>query len=328
MPSSADKSERLLTIGIIAASVLGVGYFIFTSFFPGTDEEQQNPFEYNIEHFKQSDSALNKYNEIAGIKADFQKMYALAIGSLDRLYLAGDQAYHIYDNSGVLQSTVACGQPARALAVDINNDVYLGMTDHIRIFDQSGKQKSRWTQFPGKSMITSLAVTEKEVYVADAGNFVVWKYDKSGHLQQRIGEKDPDKGIPGFIIPSPYFDLAVDPDGFLWVVNPGRLTLENYTMDGGLRTSWGEAGMDIERFCGCCNPGHIAILQDGSFVTAEKGIARVKIYNRLGRLVAVVAGPEQFTEGTVGMDLAVDSRNRIYVLDPKRHCVRIFEKKS
>jgi hypothetical protein len=86
--------------------------------------------------------------------------------------------------------------------------------------------------------------------------------------------------------------------------------------------------MDIERFCGCCNPGHIAILQDGSFVTAEKGIARVKIYNRLGQLVAVVAGPEKFMEGTVGMDLAVDSRNRIYVLDPKRHCVRIFEKKS
>ena len=43
---------------------------------------------------------------------------------------------------------------------------------------------------------------------------------------------------------------------------------------------------------------------------------------------AVVAGPDQFTEGTVGIDLAVDSKNRIYVLDPMRKQVRIFEKKA
>jgi len=328
MPASGEKSERLLTVGIIAASLLGLGYFLYTAFFPDLDEDRQNPFEYNIEHFKQSDTSLNQYDEIAGIRPDFNKIYALAISPDDHLYLTGDRAYQIYDTNGVRQKTVACEQPARAISVDRNKDVYLSLTDHIRIYDKSGKQKSSWTQFPDKSMITSLAVTEHALYAADAGNFIVLKYDKSGHLEQRIGKKNPDKGIPGFIIPSPYFDLAVDPDGFLWVVNPGRLALENYTMDGGLRTSWGEPGMDIERFCGCCNPGHIAILQDGSFVTAEKGIARVKVYNRLGRLIAVVAGPDHFTEGTVGMDLAVDSRNRIYVLDPKRNCVRIFEKKS
>jgi hypothetical protein len=42
----------------------------------------------------------------------------------------------------------------------------------------------------------------------------------------------------------------------------------------------------------------------------------------------VVAGPESFEPQTVGLDLAVDSKDRIYVLDPKKKSVRIFEKQS
>ena len=33
---------------------------------------------------------------------------------------------------------------------------------------------------------------------------------EGGKLIGRLGEKNPDKNIPGFIIPSPYFDVAVD----------------------------------------------------------------------------------------------------------------------
>jgi len=84
--------------------------------------------------------------------------------------------------------------------------------------------------------------------------------------------------------------------------------------------------MELEGFCGCCNPTHMAIMQDGSFVTSEKGIARVKVYNRIGELTSVVASAEQFDEGTEGLDIAVDSRQHIYVLDPKRKQIRIFTK--
>jgi hypothetical protein len=54
----------------------------------------------------------------------------------------------------------------------------------------------------------------------------------------------------------------------------------------------------------------------------------VKVYNRIGELVSVVATPDQFLRGTVGLDLAVDSSQRIYILDPWQKLVRIFEKKE
>jgi hypothetical protein len=86
--------------------------------------------------------------------------------------------------------------------------------------------------------------------------------------------------------------------------------------------------MEIQGFSGCCNPSHFVILEDGSFVTSEKGLPRVKVYNRIGYLVSVVAPTEKFIEGTVGLDLAVDSAQKIYVLDPMQKLVRVFVKKK
>ena len=328
MSSLNANNNRLISVGIIILAMLGISYFTFNAFFSVSDDEKPNPFEYNIEYFKQYDPALNQYEEIKQIPITLQKLKGIAIGPNDDIYISAYQVYLVFDPEGNVVDTVNFGQPALCLSVDNNGDVYLGVTDHIQIYDKKGVQKSKWSSPKDNSLFTSIAVTSENVYVADAGNFVVWQYDKEGGLTRSIGVKDDKKDIPGFIIPSPYFDLAVDPDGFLWVANPGRLSMENYTSEGDLRSSWGKAGMGIDEFCGCCNPSHISILDDGSFVTSEKGIARVKVSNRLGNVVSVVAGPDQFTEGTVGLDLAVDSKNRIYVLDPSRNMVRIFEKKS
>jgi hypothetical protein len=144
----------------------------------------------------------------------------------------------------------------------------------------------------------------------------------------KIGERNVGKGITGFVIPSAYLDVALDREGLLWAVNPGQHRLENYTLNGELRSSWERTSMELEGFCGCCNPIHIAILPNGSFVTSEKSIPRVKIHAPTGDFKTVVAPPELFSEGTTGLDLAVDSQERILVLDPLARVVRIFAKKQ
>jgi hypothetical protein len=62
-------------------------------------------------------------------------------------------------------------------------------------------------------------------------------------------------------------------------------------------------------------------------VTSEKAIERIKIYNADGSFRSVVAVPDQFDEGTKGLDLAIDKDNRILVLDPVKNLIRIFEPK-
>jgi hypothetical protein len=130
------------------------------------------------------------------------------------------------------------------------------------------------------------------------------------------------------------------------VTNPGNHRIEAYTFEGDLEFSWGKFSSNVVSFCGCCNPVNFAILRgsrsagtDDSFVTCEKGLTRVKIYDVEGAFVGVVAGPEQLVEGgtaridewasegkAIGFDVAVDAAGRIFVLDTIKNVVRIFTK--
>ena len=323
MLSFKGKNDRFLTGIIIAISVAGILYFGFQAILENSKKNQDNPFEYNIENFKKSDSSLFHYVEVGQIPLDLPNVYGIAVSPDDKIYVSGDSSLLIFAKEGSIESTIETGNAVHCLAIDENRDLYLGMIDHVERM-----KKSHWESLGEDAIITSIALSDQHVFIADAGNRIVWKLDKNGNLQGRIGEKDAAKDIPGFVIPSPYFDVAVDLDGFLWAANTGRHSLENYTTDGDFRSSWGEYSMKIDGFCGCCNPSHFMILEDGSFVTSEKGIPRVKVYNRLGNLVSIVAGADQFDEGTVRLDLAKDSSQRIYVLDPRRKMVRIFEKEQ
>ena len=328
MFSFKGRKDRLVIAAVITISIAGIVYFGYQAISENSNRNQENPFEYNLENFKKTDASFMHYSEVGRIRIELQNVYGIAIGPDDQIYVSGDDSVLIFDGNGILQSEISSVGIARCLTVDGNQDVYLGMEDHVEVYDRDGEKKANWESLGEEAIITSIAVSKNSVFVADAGNLIVWKFDKSGNRLIRIGEKNDAKDIPGFIIPSPFFDVAIDPDGFLWVANTGRHSLENYTQDGNFRTSWGEFGMEMERFCGCCNPSHFTILEEGSFVTSEKGIARVKVSNRLGEFVSVVAGPDQFIEGTVGLDLAVDSSQKIFILDPFQKLVRIFEKKK
>jgi ligand-binding sensor domain-containing protein len=328
MEDQKKKNDRLITAAIILVSVAGILYFGIRAISENPQKAQENPFEYNVDNFKKSDAGLHNYTEIRQIPVDVNKVKAITLDSENNLYAAGQDLIQALNSQGNEVNSFPVTGLVNCLAVDENSDLYLGFYDHIEVYDNKGTIKSRWESLGAKAIITSIALTQDSVLAADAGNTVVWRIDRTGKVIQKIGEKNEAKDIPGFMIPSPYFDLAIDPDGFLWVTNTGRHSLENYTSNGDFRSSWGEFSMKPEGFCGCCNPTHIAILEDGTFVTSEKGIPRVKVYNRIGELVSIVAGPDEFKEGTVGLDLAVDSDQRIYVLDPVQKAVRIFEKKK
>jgi len=328
MLSLKEKRQRLATGAVILVSLTGILYFGIRAVREGSRAGGSNPFEYDVKKFKESGTALVGYDETHGIHIESPRITALAVGPDDRLYVAGAGGILVFDSRGTAEAPVAAGTPIRGLAVDKNGDLYIGLENHVEVRRNGDGKVSAWESPAEKAVLTSIALSSNRAYVADAGSRVVWEYEKSGRLLKAIGAKDESRDIPGFILPSTFFDVAVDPDGFLWAANTGRHLLQNFTPDGNIRTSWGEASMKIEGFCGCCNPTHFAILADGSFVTSEKGLARVKVYDRLGDFVAVVASPEAFDEGTVGLDLAVDSSQRIYVLDPKRKMVRIFEKRE
>lgn len=328
MPSENKKRDQVLTTLIIVISVSGILYFGYQSIRETNRNIQDNPFAYNIEYFKQSDSALFHYEQIGELNLELDLPLGITIGMDNTLHVSGDRLILKLAHNGSILNTIECSASVRALCMDTQGNLYAAQNRHIEVYNTAGKRKTRWDISGKNPLITSIAVSTSGVYVADAGAKTVWHFNLQGELKHKIGPEKEAAGIPALVIPSPYFDVAVDPDGFIWIANTGNHALESYTPDGTFRSSWGSYSMKTEGFSGCCNPSHFAILSDGSFVTSEKGIPRVKVYNRAGILVSLVAGPERFLEGTVGLDLSVDANDRIYILDPKKKAVRIFDKKE
>jgi outer membrane protein assembly factor BamB len=295
-------------------------------------------FTYDLEKLGKIDPNLILYKESTpAIDTGFSISHSIAVASDGSIYITGDKAIHKFSESG--DSEIILADTPRCLAVAGNGKIYIGMKDHVEIYDGHGKQLATWKSLGKDAVLTSIAVSKNDVFVADAGNRIVHHFDTTGKLINRIGAKDKDRNIPGFFIPSPHFDLAVASDGLLRVVNPGNHRIEAYTFDGDLEFSWGKfSNVNIEGFCGCCNPVNFAILADESFVTCEKGLVRVKIYDQDGIFTGAVAGSKQLTgkAGRVCMvpaecqsrafDVAVDANDQIFVLDTNKNVVRIFTK--
>jgi hypothetical protein len=301
--------------------------------------------EYKIEQYSKIDPALIRYSQQSEIATGMSEARAVAVGPADRIYVAGDKAIHLYELDGTLIGKTELEHEPTCLAVGASDhamprSVYVGMKDHVEVLNPEQQVEAAWDPVQGKAQLTSIAVAKEDVFVADAGNRVVLRYDTGGSLLGRIGERDKEHGIAGLVIPSPFFDVAVAPDDLLWVVNPGATRLEAYSSDGRIELFWGEGGAGIEAFFGCCNPANFTILSDGRFVTAEKGLLRVKVYTADGQLDCFVAGPEQLEDPTgnsqggrfdhenKALDVACDSKDRIVILDLTTSKLRIYEPKQ
>jgi len=302
----------------------------------GAEQKATNPFAYDVSRLQKTDPKLIAYEETACWKAPHSEAKRIAAGPDDSLYVCSGNYLTAVSRSGERGLEFAASEATRCCAVAKDGTIYLGLRDHIEVFDGKGARKAAWESAGKKAWLTGIAATENDVYAADAGNRVILGYDKSGKLIRRMGEKDKERNIPGFIIPSPFFDVEIAPDGLLRVNNPGRHRMELYTPDGDFEGSWGVTSMGITGFCGCCNPINFALLPDGKYITCEKGLPRVKVYNATGEFESVVAGVETFSENARacgpsdctagGLDAAVDSQGRIYILDIVTGDVRVMKR--
>ncbi|PLX13754.1 MAG: hypothetical protein C0598_02930 [Marinilabiliales bacterium] len=318
--------KNKIIIGLAIVAIIAVVGFMAADFFIGFDKPQKNVYEFKLDDFTDVDSSLINYTEVLNFNIDIEKMKAVDVDKDDNIYVAGKDKILIYDKNAKFIRQIYTEVEALSLKVSDNNDIYLGARDHVEIWNFEGEKEASWEVLNPRVVITSIALTDSSVFVADAGNKIIYHYNLNGKLKNEIGRKDSIKGIQGFVIPSPYFDIAIGRDNELWVVNSGRHQFEAYDMYGNLKSSWKKTSMNLDGFSGCCNPSNMAILPNGSFVTTEKGIVRIKIHKPSGEFESVVATPKQFDKGTRGLDVAVDSENRIILLDPMRAMIRIFEK--
>lgn len=294
-----------------------------------------NPWAYDVSRYLTTDPALIRYSEKSSFPSPKAKPRCLALDSVGHLWIAAGRSVAELRADGTLLSEFSTTREVRCLTVS-DDKLYAAFKEQVAVLDHKGAERALWDSPGGKAYFTGIAASANEVFVADAGNRIIHRYDKSGKSLNRIGAKDRKRNIPGFIVPSPFFSVIMGTDGLLRVTNPGRHRVELYRPEGDFELSWGKPGSAIRNFCGCCNPIDLALLPDGRTVTFEKGIPRVKVYSATGEFESVVAGPESFQENAKvcgpndctlgGMDGVVDAEGRVLILDLVTAQVRVMER--
>jgi len=284
-------------------------------------------FSYDVARFQKSDPALMRCDEVARFPAGLARARNLAAAPDGSIIVCGDGGIRTFTADGDPASAIPLDGPVHSVAVRPSGGILAGLDGAIAVFAPPAAEPVAWNDFPNGLLPASIAVAGDETFVADARNRVVLRLDAAGKTLAVIGARDPARGIGGFVVPSPYFCVRLAPDGLLRVSNPGEHRIEAYTLDGGLELAWGKASFAVDGFCGCCNPVSFDIFPDGSFVTCEKGLPRVKLHDSHGEFTGLVAGPEAFPQylqaanaGTpnspgAGLYAAIDPQGCILVLD-------------
>jgi DNA-binding beta-propeller fold protein YncE len=323
-----EKLARIAAVlgalAVLAALVVAFGLAMV----PRAQEKPGNYIAYSLEGLDKVSEDEILYREAAPVKVPAAPDAALTGVCLlpgGGFAVSGGAAVFVYDAGRALARTIAASGPVLALAAGAGR-IYLGMSDHVEVWSADGRPLDEWASLGEKALVASLAAAKDAVYVADAGDKNVAQYDPGGRLVRFISLKNSDGS--GFLVPGVCFDVAVDASGSLWAVDPGRRRVLKISPAGEILAAWGKTSTALDGFSGCCNPVNIALFPDGSFVAQEKGLLRIKLYDRNGAFLGVVAGPTSFDASLSSLDLAAGADGTVYAVDDHLKSVRIFVKKG
>ncbi len=252
-------------------------------------------------------------------KANEGSLKAVTVSLSGNIYLGGDSFVSCYDTELNQVWTLTSPAPVTSLAF-CNDTIYATTMDMAIVISNEGKLLNEWGPFEDNTIFTSVSANNTYLALADAANKTVFILDKGGEVRKMIG-----RNAARFIIPSPYFDVVLDAEGHIYVANTGYRRIETLGGDGLTISYFGEPGTAPDAFCGCCNPAHFVKTKTG-YISAEKGINRIKILGESGEFIEFVSSKNDFTP-SVPLDIASVDGSTIYAANPFDSKLYIFKRK-
>lgn len=261
-----------------------------------------------------------------GFAVNARQVRGIAANCCGEIAVAADRALLIHDADGALVRSVPLLSPARSVAWN-GSAWFVAMKNRVARIDDGGTVVLLGGEFGTReSAFTGLAVAESgEIFAADSGERVIWRLDAAGRV---LGK------IEGFTVPRAFFPIAWH-EGKLHAAEPGRHQVRTFSREGEPLAHWGARSREVGGFAGCCNPVSVAVLDDGTVVTAERGQPRVKAFGAAGDFARILAGPEQFAASVVEdgdlfaceggiIDVAAVPGGGVVVLDRATREVRVL----
>ena len=255
------------------------------------------------------DSKRTKGPELLKEDGDFVSPYRRIFGFLapddicamevdgGSIYIATPNNISIYGMSGELQTNFPTPSDLRDITI-YEGKIYALFPTRIEIYDRLGEIANEWEACSENSDYCSLAVCPDGVFVTDAANKNICKYNLDGTLARFI------QSPKGFVVPSYCFGITYM-DGIVYCSNPGRHLVESYSTDGKFVAAFGKPGTEAGAFSGCCNPAVLTPSNNGELLTSEKGIPRISCYRTDGSFRSVLLDNKALGGGHNAYDVRV-----------------------
>jgi hypothetical protein len=304
-------NKKAVSIIAVLIIVVFIGYIIVDTASPEKEKKTEKSEDHSVNPDKWIVSKI--------LDPGAGPLKAVTVSPEGNLFLGGDSWVACFDKDLKLLWNLLTPKPITSMAVS-GDTLFASTVETILLISFKGVIKDEWGPYEDNSIITSTSANNSFVAYADAGNKIVIILDKKGDLKTIIGKS----GEP-FIVPSPYFDVQLNKENTLFIANTGNRRIEKRSLNGELINFFGLPGTAPDAFCGCCNPAHFVLTTDG-FITAEKGINRIKIITREGKFVEFVSSLNKFVP-SIPLDLATVDGNTIYAANPADGKLYVFKRR-
>ncbi len=304
--------KKLIALVSLLIILSFIGYIVYDTITSGTEPESE-------ESEKPEPVIPDKWFVFNSMSVAEGKLDAVAVSANGDILTGGDAFVSCY--SPDLKTKWTLKMPSRITALSADGDtIYAASAELIYLISTGGKILNEWGPYEANSIITSISASGAHIAFADAGIKRVFILNKKGEVVSMVGQSDN-----RFIIPSPYFDVALFSGNLIFIANTGNRRIETWTTDGKFLEQFGEPGTAPGAFCGCCNPAHFTVVPQG-FVTAEKGINRIKIVDQYGKFIEFVSSKNSFTP-SVPLDIASVDGITIYAANPADSKLYVYKRR-
>lgn len=136
-------------------------------------------FIYDIEDLAKIDPNLILYEEAAQpISTGLKSARAIAIDFDGRTCVAGDKVIRVFAESGDLVGEIKLADSPRCLTVADDGKFYIGMRDHVEVYNGQGKRLATWRSL-GDDADTGKVRWRKNLQSDLGGKNPNWKYSES-----------------------------------------------------------------------------------------------------------------------------------------------------
>jgi DNA-binding beta-propeller fold protein YncE len=280
--------------------------------------------------------ALLGKNRVAGQVVDpnaFSKPFGVAVDGFGRIIVSDTGQAAVFVADAERRTFVAIGEHTRqapfrmpvAVAVDANNDIYVGdsLLGQVLVFGPDLAPKRTIGRQPDMVAPSGIAIDDARgrLYVVDARKHVLLVYEAaSGKLLQKVGRRGAGPGE--FNFPT---GVAVGPDGRVYVTDTMNCRVEVFRSNLAFETSFGELGVRPGQFR---RPKGIAVDADNVVYVVDSDFNNFQMFTPAGDILMWVGelgerpGQMQLPAG-----IAVDrARRRILVAEQVNKRVQVFER--